>query len=133
MKRSSCLIFVIIVQLVGYSQTNNSIGLTEKRWKTSEILGKEISTYESIEEEAFVYLDSEGNLSGSTSCNTFNGSYNIDGKNVTLEVSTMTKMMCYDSAEIDFLEALRQTTKFSLEGQNLYLLNPTKVVMKLTQ
>lgn len=106
--------------------------LSGKQWKATEILDKDISTYETNEEEAYMYFDKDGNLSGSTSCNKFNGSYKLEGNNITLDAGTMTKMMCYGSAEMDFLEALRQTTKFKLEGQNLYLLKDSKVVMKLT-
>ena len=132
MKRLFSLIFVILVLMISCSPTNLISELTDKRWKAAEILDKNISTYESIEEEAYLNFDKDGNLSGSTSCNKFNGSYKLEGNNITLDAGTMTKMMCYGSAEMDFLEALRQTTKFKLEGQNLYLLKDSKVVMKLT-
>lgn len=133
MKILFCLFFVIVFQLTSCSQANLISELSNNRWKAVEILGKDISSYESIEEEAYLNFKNDGELSGSTSCNTFSGSYKAEGNSITLDVSTMTKMMCYGSAELDFLQALRQTTKFTLEGQNLYLLNATKVVMKLTQ
>jgi heat shock protein HslJ len=133
LKRLFSLFFVIILLLIGCSPSNLISELADKRWKAAEILDKDISTYESIEEEAYLYFDRDGNLSGSTSCNTFNGTYKLEGNNITLDAGTMTKMMCYGSAEMDFLEALRQTTKFKLEGQDLYLLRDGKAVMKLTQ
>lgn len=133
MKKLFSLLFVIVVLLIGCSPSNLISELADKRWKAAEILDKDISTYESIEEEAYIYFDKDGNLSGSTSCNKFNGSYKLEGNSITLDVGTMTKIMCYGSAEMDFLEALRQTTKFKLEGQNLYLLKDSKAVTKLTQ
>jgi len=132
MERSFGLCFVIVVLLIGCSQSNLISELTDKRWKAIEILYKNISTYESIEEEAYLNFDKDGNLSGSTGCNKFNGSYKLEGNNIILDAGSITKMMCYDSADMDFLEALRQTTKFKLEGKNLYLLKDGKAVMKLT-
>jgi heat shock protein HslJ len=132
MERSFSLSFVIVVLLIGCSQSIRISELTDKRWKATEILYKDISTYKSIEEEAYLNFDKDGNLSGYTSCNKFNGSYKLEGNDITLAVGSITKMMCYGSAEMDFLEAFRQTTKFKLEGQNLYLLKDGKAVMKLT-
>jgi heat shock protein HslJ len=132
LERLFSLFFVIVVLLIGCSQSNRISELTDKRWKATEILYKDISTYESIEEEVYLNFDEDGNLSGSTGCNKFNGSYKLERNKITLDAGTMTKMMCYGSAEMDFLEALRQTTEFKIEGQNLYLLKDSKAVMKLT-
>ncbi len=133
LKKLFNLFFVLGVLLIGCSPSNLITELADKRWKAVEILDKKISAYESIDEDAYVYFDKDDNLSGSTSCNKFNGSYKLEGNNISLDAGTMTKMMCYGSAEMDFLEALRLTTKFTLEGQYLYLLKDSKAVMKLTQ
>ncbi|HEY6625777.1 MAG TPA: META domain-containing protein, partial [Ignavibacteriaceae bacterium] len=92
MKRLFSISFAIILLLVGCCPSNLISELADKRWKAAEIIDKDISTYESIEEEAFMYFDKDGNLSGSTSCNKFNGSYKLEGNNITLDAGTMTKM-----------------------------------------
>jgi len=132
LKKLFNLFFVLGVLLIGCSPSNLLSELTDNRWKAAEILYKDISTYESIEEEAYLNFDIDGNLSGSTGCNKFNGSYKLEGNNITLDAGSIILLICSGSTEMDFLEALRQTTEFKIEGQNLYLLKDSKAVMKLT-
>jgi len=72
-----------------------------------------------------------GILTGFTGCNTFNGSYKLESNLLSLEPGSITKMMCYDLTEMDFLNALKEVTRWKLEGNNLYLLNNEKSVITL--
>jgi heat shock protein HslJ len=62
-------------------------------------------------------------LSGSTGCNSFNGSYILKGADLRLTPGAMTKMKCPGTGENDFLAALAQVTAYRIDGGMLVMLN----------
>jgi heat shock protein HslJ len=59
-------------------------------------------------------------VSGNSGCNTYNGSYTMDGSNITIGPLMSTKMACTDQAasdqEAQFLAALQNSTTFEQTG-----------------
>lgn len=68
----------------------------------------------------------DGTISGNTGCNEYSGSYEVDGRSITIGPLRTTRRACVDAAaggqESDYLAALELARSFSLDGSNLTLL-----------
>lgn len=70
-------------------------------------------------------FDSAGHkVSGFSGCNTYTGSFTVDGKKLTLGALAGTKMACPQGMELEaaFLAALGSTNRYTLIGAELQLL-----------
>jgi heat shock protein HslJ len=68
----------------------------------------------------------DGTLTGSSGCNSYSGSYKVDGKNISIGPLVSTKMYCGEPAgvmdqETQFLLALESAKTYSVEGNALEL------------
>lgn len=84
---------------------------------------------------ATLTLEREGRLlSGSTGCNRYSGAYELEGGFLTLSATGSTRMACGEALmrlEASYLEALRATGSFRLNGSRLDLLGESGVVARL--
>lgn len=113
------------------SHTDGFNQVLGKEWKVISIDEKDLNAAD-LENGLPVMTFRENNrLSGFTSCNTFNGTYELDNTTITLDPGSMTKMMCYGDVELSFLAALKTVNAFKLNKTGLELLNGSKIVMRL--
>lgn len=67
----------------------------------------------------------DGNVAGSGGCNDYNGTYTVDGSNITFGPTKSTKMACADEAgnaqEAAYFAALEKTATFAFAGDRLQL------------
>ncbi len=72
-------------------------------------------------------LDDRGRASGSSGCNTFTGSYEVDGHTIAIGPLATTRKMCAEAdvmmQERLFLKALQAGTRIELRGDDLRLRN----------
>lgn len=62
-------------------------------------------------------------VSGTTSCNTYTGSYSLDGKTISFGNGfATTKMACQGNGEAVFIERLRKTNSFFIKDQTTLML-----------
>lgn len=62
-------------------------------------------------------------ISGTTSCNSYTGAYNIDGNAISFGGGmTLTKMACQGNGESLFVERLNKTNRFFVKDQNTLML-----------
>jgi heat shock protein HslJ len=104
-----------------YIMEKENIELTGKYWKLVRLNGK---TVETTDREAFIRLDTEDNrVHGNSSCNMFNGKYELpEGNRIKFPPFAMTKMACIgNSIESQFIEVLGKTTSYSLTSNELIL------------
>lgn len=70
-------------------------------------------------------FEAGGKVSGSGGCNTFGGSYKVNGQNLTISELVSTLRACADEKigdqESRYLKALQQTTRFTLAGDSLVI------------
>lgn len=74
--------------------------------------------------ETTIHFNQDGSFSGDTGCNTFSGTYRVDGDQLTISDTTMTLKACLDpdgimEQESQFLAALNQADHYRLEDKNL--------------
>jgi heat shock protein HslJ len=95
--------------------------LTGKYWKLVRLNGK---TVETAEREAFIRFDAEDNrVHGNSSCNMFNGKYELlEGNRIKFPPFAMTRMACIgNNIETEFMQVLGKTTNYSLTSNELIL------------
>lgn len=127
------IILLSTIQFFTYCGTSNIISqVIGKEWKVTSIEGKALNISELENGLPNMTFGENGNLTGFTGCNMFNGSYNLKSNLIYLESGSITKMACSDNTEMDFLFALKEVTGWRLEGNNLDLLNGDRTVMKLS-
>ncbi|HSY61972.1 MAG TPA: META domain-containing protein, partial [Cytophaga sp.] len=62
-------------------------------------------------------------VSGTTSCNTYTGSYSLDGKNISFGNGfATTKMACEGNGETVFVQRLAKANKFFIKDQTTLML-----------
>ncbi|MGF1503895.1 MAG: META domain-containing protein [Anaerolineae bacterium] len=73
-------------------------------------------------------LDDDGTYSGSAGCNTYGGTYTLQGEALTFGPPRMSRMMCAEDImrqERSYLQLLESVAMFSLEGDQLILSTPS--------
>jgi len=90
--------------------------LENKKWILTEIMGKEFTPGEG-NKEAFLYFDREtGRVSGSNSCNSINGTYDLkEGNRISFSRVASTLMACPDMQTADlFNEVLERADNYTV-------------------
>lgn len=75
-------------------------------------------------------FDGPGKISGKGSCNSFFGSYKLDGSALSFSEIGSTKMMCDNmQIETDYFAALKKIDKYEIKSGKLQLLASTAVLL----
>ena len=128
------MLFVVISILLLLNACSSGDQLTElvgTEWNVTSQLGKSLNAADITKGLPSLNFSDNGKLFGSTGCNSFTGSYKLEGTKLSLDPGAMTKMMCSDNTEQDFLNAINQVTNVKMDGNTLNLLNGSKTVMSL--
>ncbi len=130
--------FRILLVLFGITFLLNSCGTADlltqlggTEWNVTSLLGKSLKADDITKGLPSLNFSDNGKLFGSTGCNNFTGSYKLDGTELSLDPGAMTKIMCPDNTEQDFLNAINQVTNVKMDRNKLNLLNGTNTVMSL--
>ena len=102
-----------------YIMEKENIELTGKYWKLVKLNGTPVETGE---REAFMSFTAEENrVHGNSSCNSFNGKYELlDGNRIKFSPFAMTKMACIsNNIEGEFMQIFEKTTSYSLTSNEL--------------
>ncbi len=80
---------------------------------------------------------SHGEVNGSAGCNSYSGSYEIDGQNITIDSISSTEMYCLDpegvmDQEEQYLSALGQAERFQIEDGKLEIFYSGDQVLSFT-
>jgi len=110
----------------------DSSALTNARWKLNLLddgEGKVISTIAGT--EITLIFAEDGNLTGSSGCNTYNSSYEIDGDLITIGPIASTMMACPEpdmimDQEFAYLQMLETVTNYQIKGNELEMVNDLK-------
>ncbi|QUN06525.1 META domain-containing protein [Shewanella yunxiaonensis] len=111
------------------------ISLTELQgnWHIDSIRGKAVTDYS----PAQLTFAADGKLSGNNSCNNFFGSYQLDGKMLTLKPAGSTMKACIDelmAQEQNVMQLLPKVTAATYnDGKLLLLGSKSKVLLTLSR
>ena len=97
-------------------RTPDERSLAGSNWSVSSIAGNELPE----DSPAELRFGEDGNLSGSTGCNRFTGSFKLDGNELLAESLAVTRMACPEPQagyERDFLQILDEPCQVSFDAQ----------------
>lgn len=99
----------------------DKIELTGIYWKLVRLNGKPVKT---SSREPFIRFTAEDTrINGNSSCNMFNGNYELpEGNRIKISTLAITKMACVgNSIESEFMQIFEKTTNYSLTANELLL------------
>lgn len=96
------------------------IEITNKYWKLIRLNGQPVKC---ANNEPFIRINEDSSVNGNSSCNSFNGKYElIDGDKIKFSHFAMTKMACIDNKiEDEFMQVFEKTTSYSVSIKQLIL------------
>lgn len=106
--------------------------LTDEKWYLSSINDILVGESNGLESDnPYIKFENEGRVSGSTSCNNYNGKFDVDEKGlVTIRDLIMTRKACLDSdLESKYLEILSQVISYRIEGDTLSIMNSENAII----
>lgn len=112
-----------VIQLSSEKTTAENSNLSGRKWVLKKFNYSDVPP---TEKTAFIVFDKEKEtISGSTSCNLFNGKYRVNGRYIMFSEIISTKMACFEGktmeVEMKFLEGLNKTEWFSILNEKLTL------------
>lgn len=123
MKTTKMMAVVLTLFIAGCSTTQKSqnvkLATLNSQWELMELNGEAIIT----EAPLHITLSDDMSVYGFVGCNQMSGSYDTKGQNIIRFNNLIsTRMACNDlSIEQNFLQALNNTDRYTIEGDNLYL------------
>lgn len=125
------LVLIFILNSCNSSNPDLQTELKPKSYSVVSINGITLDSTQIEKGLPWLKFGEENKLTGFSGCNTFAGTYRIDDKNIHLEVNSITKMMCYDVPEIEFLDALKKADIIVKQKNKLMLFHGETEVLKL--
>lgn len=94
------------------------VEITGKYWKLIRLNGQPVKL---ANREPFIRLNEDFSVNGNSSCNSFNGKYNLtDGNRIKFSPFALTKMACIDNnIEDELMQILEKTKSFSVSSNEL--------------
>ena len=110
---------------------NPADSLAENEWILSELGGESVDPGTGPQQISLQFDPSNGSISGSSGCNRFNGSYQVDGDRLSFGQMLSTMMACVEGMELEqqILQSLAQVKSFRIEGNQLMLLDDSGEVI----
>ena len=104
----------------------DAIRLENRPWRLVSYANAQAETVTARKEPAAVVTFEDGGVGGTSGCNSFFGSYTLDGDLISIEQIGSTLMACPDplmQQEQDFLAALSAAAGYAIDGETLQLLD----------
>lgn len=128
-----CSIAVLIISGCSAGNKNSTdTGSINNKWTAESING--IKTDSAVYKDGFPVLEfnsEKGTVTGSTGCNSLNGSLNVTGSTLKISDIITTKMFCVDIDEVTFLSILKKADNFEIRDGKLYLYSGKDLKMVL--
>lgn len=122
------LLLIFVMSACGTKQPAPLVGT----WKLTAYGPKDTPTPAIIDANAELTFNQDGTVGGSGGCNSFGGTYEVDGNQITFNEMTSTLMACDDARmaqEGAVLQVLSGTVEYQIQGNVLTLTNNDKVLV----
>jgi heat shock protein HslJ len=130
MKHIILLAAIALLNVVIWGQPDTS--LTAENWYVVSINGEIVNNPKMF----LKFNKAAKTINGNGGCNQLYGNYKIKGKSLKISQFSMTKMFCPEENvmiwESNFVNALKQTTRFVINGNDLLLSDGNKSLVNLT-
>ena len=103
-----------------YTLEKEKIEIKNKYWKLVRLNGQPVNPEN---REPFIRLNEDFSVNGNSSCNSFNGKYELpEGNKIRFSPFAMTKMACIgNSIENEFMQVFEKTINYSVSSNKLIL------------
>jgi heat shock protein HslJ len=131
---TTLIITAVIVSACAPGISNQS--LNDTTWSLVSYGSATTPTPASPDIETTLTFDADGKVSGNMGCNSFSGTFELNGDKIEFSPLMSTLMACEDpgmSQEAAAFNVLRETVTASFDGSNLTLTGPDEDVLILTQ
>lgn len=114
----------------GLTFTGQANTLSNTSWNvTSYNNGNQAVVSPILDTNLTILFDDDGTISGSAGCNTYSGTYSINGKSISISQLAITERMCIEpegimEQESSFITYLQQADTWHLQGNQLSLRTP---------
>lgn len=125
------LTFVLLSSCTPLKSLNPLSLLTGNTWELASLLGKNLDLSQFAAGIPSLNFLDEGKLSGFSGCNNFNGSFALEGTDISLDPGAMTRKACPGSGEQDFISALGKVSNLKVDKDKLTLLDGASELMTL--
>ena len=101
-------------------------GLERRPWTLVSYINAQAQTVDAAAESPAVVTFQDGSVGGTSGCNSFFGSYTLDGDKISIGQMGSTMMACPEplmQQEADFLAALDSAASYAEDGETLQLLD----------
>ena len=111
-------------QLDSYALVKTDLNLVEKYWRLTELLGEPVTTPEGAKEAHMILKKEDNRVTGTSGCNTFNGSFTLKPFNrITFSRSISTMMMCPNmETETKLYKVLETADSYTIKDDVLVLI-----------
>ncbi|UCD36298.1 MAG: META domain-containing protein [Nitrospiraceae bacterium] len=113
----------------------HSTSLEDARWQLVEADGSPVAPLPGERQPSMTFDAGKKQATGFAGCNTFFGSYELDGSSLTFGPVGATRMFCEGAAgevEMKFMQALEQTRTWEVRDCSLLLLKNGEVLARFT-
>lgn len=122
----SILFFAFISLLLSCSSVDNQNTETQSffdtEWMLVEIKGKALDLDKYKDKMPYiVFTAGDSSFKGFSGCNRMFGNFKSDGNKIDIDDIGSTKIYCEDNVESDFFDVLRNTVKYKISGDYLFL------------
>ncbi len=104
--------------------------ITGKTWEMIKLMGNDLNMSNYPDGAPTITFTADGGISGKTGCNSYQGSYELKGDSISLDLGAMTKMFCIEPGEIEFTMAVVVVNQMKYIDGRLLLMNGPKEVME---
>jgi heat shock protein HslJ len=123
-KRRLAIVFIFALAGVTCAEIKPTLENTD--WQLQQYLGSDGDIHKAMHPVDALFL--KGRVSGKAACNRFSASYTISGEQLLIGQSISTRMYCAEpegvmQLEQEFLQALKQVSRYQLKGKKLELQN----------
>lgn len=130
MNASRAIMLLLVMFMVACTNSGTpTTDLTNRQWQLIELEGQPPLQSERI---LTIVFDATGRVSGFAGCNSFSGSYRVEGTTISISNVVTTLMACADDAvtaqEMMFHQALQAVTQYELNAGTLTLRDENGVV-----
>lgn len=103
--------------------SDTTVAITDQRWQLVSVRGSDARLGTTVQ-PPWLELLSDGRVLGYTGCNRLQGSYTLDGNNLTFPPLAMTRKACMANRELErgFTDGLGDTRRYQIDGSQLVLL-----------
>lgn len=123
------ILFLLVVSCGSTKAINPLNLLTGNTWALSSLKGQGLDLNQFASGLPSINFLNDGKLAGFSGCNNFSGNFMLEGSGLLLNPGAITKKMCPENGEQDFISAMNKVKDLKISKDKLTLLDGATELM----